>query len=87
MRVRTRKPVESNCPRGENGLRPQDALALNEALSVIEIRSMDNATDLEHWLARPVTRVPHQSMSASGAPAWVDLAPYLEALATRLVVE
>ena len=87
VRVRARKPVESDCPRGENGLRPQDALALHEAVSVTEIRSMDNATDLEHWLARPVTRVPHQFMSASGAPAWVDLAPYLEALAKRLVVE
>ncbi len=31
VRVRARKPVESDCPRGENGLLPQDALALHEA--------------------------------------------------------
>ena len=61
-------------------------LVLNEAVSVTDSR-MDNATDLERWLARPVTRVPHQPMPASGAPAWVDLAPYLDALAKRLVVE
>ena len=61
-------------------------LVLNEAASVTDPR-MDNAADLERWLARPVTRVPHQPMSASGAPVWVDLAPYLEALAKRLVVE
>ena len=31
VRVRARKPVESDCPCGENGLLPQDALALHEA--------------------------------------------------------
>ena len=61
-------------------------LVLNAAASVTDPR-MDNAADLGRWLARPVTRVPHQPMSASGAPGWVDLAPYLEALAKRLVVE
>ena len=61
-------------------------LVLNAAASVTDPR-MDNAADLERWLARPVTRVPHRPTPAGGAPVWVDLAPYLDALAKRLVVE
>ena len=60
-------------------------LVLNEAAPVTDPR-MDNAADLERWLARPVTRVPHRPLSGSGARAWVDLAPYLETLAERLLV-
>jgi dethiobiotin synthetase len=59
-------------------------LVLNAAAPVHDPR-MDNAADLERWLARPVSRVPHRPMSASGANTGAELAPYLDDLAEQLL--
>ena len=60
---------------------PLAGVVLNQAAPVTD-PFMDNAADLARWLGRPVELVLHRP--AREAPAWTDIAPFLQELADRL---